>query len=369
MSPIQQREQALGAREEAATTPTDPAAPAPAAAVSSLDHDAPDHGAPDHDAPDHDAPDHDAPDHGAPDHGALDHDAPDHGALDHDAPDHGALDHDAPDHDAPDPPLPEPSAAGRDDAQSSAEPSSAERQRGAEVTLPVVRRSSRALAVVAVAALLLSLGAVAAIGLGIYHYHQVLAKTEKVEDEEEASSTKRAGLPADGPSADEDEAEPTSLDDVIVETLIKRRGSVEVVDVGARSASLPEVLRAQSIVAEAKQQKLLLMLTGRRCEPCRDFDAAIDHPLLQQALVDVRIVRIDLDVFKDELKRMHLPTNLFPAFFVLGDDLRPLDAIHGGEWDDDVPENIAPIIAAFVRGELRGRRHVDWAPTTSSIPL
>jgi hypothetical protein len=231
------------------------------------------------------------------------------------------------------------------------------------------RRSRRWLALVAVSALLLSMAAVAVIGLGIYRYRSVLNQTTEQNEEDDESSTKRAGLSTvDDEEEHEDEA-PLDLDGVVKDTRTVMRGTIEVVDVGVSSASLPEVLLAQRIVADTKQQTLLLMITGRRCRPCDGVDASLDHPLMQEALQGVRLVRVDLEVFKDELKRMHMPTSLYPAFFLLSDDLRPYDAVHGGEWDEDVAKNIAPVLGSFIRGELRRRRHPEWAPTTSSIPI
>ncbi len=220
-------------------------------------------------------------------------------------------------------------------------------------------------------ALFLSLGAVTVIGFGIYHYRTVLAQPQRVQQDEDDNTTQRAGLPAadDDEDGEDQDATPPRLDGVIKETVAVLRGTVEVVDVGADSPSLVDVLLAQRIVADAKRQTLVLMLMGRHCEPCDDLDAALEDPRMQEALVGVRLLRVDLEVFKDELRRMDLPTNLYPAFFLLADDLRPYDAIHGGEWDDDVAENIAPVLGPFVRGELRNRRHPGWAPTTSSISI
>ena len=45
-------------------------------------------------------------------------------------------------------------------------------------------------------------------------------------------------------------------------------------------------------------------------------------------------------------------------------DLFPQDAIDGGEWDADVPENIAPVLGAFVRGTYKTRRE-PWKPPRS----
>jgi hypothetical protein len=234
---------------------------------------------------------------------------------------------------------------------------------------PRPRRREKFLTFVAFAALLTSLSSLGVIGWGVYRWRSLLITPERVEEEEDEPSTKRTGLSPEDSAPEGQDAPPPSLEDVIEHTKTEVRGAIEVVDVGASSASIVDVLVAQRLVAETKHQKLLLVLTGRRCEPCTGFDDSLRHPLMQRALADVRIVRVDMDVFKEELRRMRLPTNLYPAFFLLGDDLRPIDAIHGGEWDDDVAENMAPVLGAFVRGELRERRHFDWSPTITSIPL
>jgi hypothetical protein len=122
------------------------------------------------------------------------------------------------------------------------------------------------------------------------------------------------------------------------------------------------------VLARAKDQHLLVMLTGSRCAPCRGFDEALAEPAMQRALREVRLLRVDLDTFGDELTELDIPTGLYPAFFLLDEELRPLDAIHGGEWDDDVADNMAPVLGAFLRGEYRKRRH-HWSPTTSSIRI
>jgi hypothetical protein len=44
------------------------------------------------------------------------------------------------------------------------------------------------------------------------------------------------------------------------------------------------------------------------------------------------------------------------------------DLIDGGEWDADVPENIAPVLGAFVRGTYSNRRHAR-APAPPPEPI
>jgi hypothetical protein len=145
-------------------------------------------------------------------------------------------------------------------------------------------------------------------------------------------------------------------------------GRIEVVDVGLTAAELRATLVAQLAAAKTRGQKLLLMLTGAECEPCRGVDASLGDALMQKELAGVRLVRVDLRVFGEELGRLGMPTNVYPAFFLLSDDGMPVDAIHGGEWGEDVAANIAPVLGPFVRRSYTKRRHA-WPATTRGIQL
>ena len=146
-------------------------------------------------------------------------------------------------------------------------------------------------------------------------------------------------------------------------------GDLEVVDIGLSAGALKKVLRQQLDIARAKHKTMLLMITGTDCKPCSGVADALADDRMQKALVGIRLVRVDLKVFRDELKALHLPVKVYPAFLLVDDDLRPRDGIHGGEWDDDIAANIAPVLAAFVRGTYTKRRHPDWAPSTGGVRL
>jgi hypothetical protein len=120
--------------------------------------------------------------------------------------------------------------------------------------------------------------------------------------------------------------------------------------------SLADELNKQRKEAEAAGQTVLVMTTRDPCEPCRGVDKALSSPLLQTALSGVRLVRVDVDVFKDDLDQLRMQRQRFPGFFLLAPDLSPKDGIDGGEWDDDIPVNIAPVLGPFVRGKYAQRR-------------
>ena len=218
----------------------------------------------------------------------------------------------------------------------------------------------------ALSALLTALGTVGAIAWGVVHWRHLLTDDGRTDSADE-EPTRSAGLPALADD-DPDRDEPADVD-VRRDTETQLRGAIEVVDVGLEAGSLEDVLAFHYQVAESKGQTLVVMTTGRKCAPCHGVDDALSHPLMQEALKGIRIVRVDLEVFGDELETLKMPRNLYPAFFLLGSDIRPIDAIHGGEWDEDVAENIAPVLGAFVKGDYKKRRYPDWSPTTTSIPL
>lgn len=242
------------------------------------------------------------------------------------------------------------------------------------VTAPGDARRQRLLVIIAVGSMLTTLAALGLAGWGLYHFRHVFWTPPAADASGDDGSTKPTGLPPD----DAEPAEPSGpvSDNVIKETppavpddtKVALHGRIEVVEIGLSASQLRAALLAQSELARAKGQVMLMMTTGRDCGPCRGVDAALDDPLVQQALAGVRLVRVDLRVFKEELAELQMPTNLYPAFFLLGPDMVPKDGIHGGEWDEDIPKNIAPVLGAFARGQYKKRRH-DWSPTTGGIAL
>lgn len=142
-------------------------------------------------------------------------------------------------------------------------------------------------------------------------------------------------------------------------------GALTIVDIGVDTLTLREELAKQRAEAYALGEKVLVMTTRDPCDPCRGVDRSLADPLMQTALRGVRLVRVDIDVFKEDLDQLKMPRNRYPAFFLLSLDLTPQDGIDGGEWDEDIPRNIAPVLGAFVRGQY-SVRHEPWKPLPGS---
>ncbi|MCA9597826.1 MAG: DUF4190 domain-containing protein [Myxococcales bacterium] len=133
-------------------------------------------------------------------------------------------------------------------------------------------------------------------------------------------------------------------------------GSVDLVDVGRDGDSLISVLEAQRKEAKKSGEKLVLWVVADDCKPCNGVAAALPDPSMQRALGKLRMVRVNARDFAGELSYLNVPTDKIPGFALLGSSNRPLDYVHGGEWDEDVPKNIAPVMSAFLRGTYKKRR-------------
>lgn len=133
-------------------------------------------------------------------------------------------------------------------------------------------------------------------------------------------------------------------------------GNITVVDVALGVSSLSSELRQQHAEASAHGERLLLETTSGDCAPCKGVATALSDPRMQNALDHVRLVRVDREPFEEDLAELQIPSRPFPGFFLLDSDLRVSDGINGGEWDDDIAINIAPVLGPFVRGTYAKRR-------------
>jgi hypothetical protein len=137
---------------------------------------------------------------------------------------------------------------------------------------------------------------------------------------------------------------------------VKRIGRIVLADVGSAVRSLDAELISQRRSAEQRGETLLVWLVVDQCAPCESVARALGDPLMQRALADVRLVRIDVHDFQTELRFLHVPVDKIPGFALLDEDNRPVDYLHGGEWDEDVAKNIAPVLGRFVKGTYDSRR-------------
>jgi hypothetical protein len=156
------------------------------------------------------------------------------------------------------------------------------------------------------------------------------------------------------PAAKADEPGATSRESG---TRTTRFGGLTLIDPGTDEASLATLLESELAEATDANEKLVLFLTTPDCAPCTGVSIALASKRMQTALHGVRLLRIDARDYQIELARRGFPIDVMPGFALLGTRGEPSDYVNGGEWDADIPENIAPVLGSFVRGTYRQRRN------------
>jgi hypothetical protein len=153
-------------------------------------------------------------------------------------------------------------------------------------------------------------------------------------------------------------------------TIATTVGKIHLVDLAPEDGLLAKQLEAELTNAEHAHEHLVLWTIRGDCKPCDGVAAALPDRRMQRALSDVRLVRVDVRDFAIELERLRVPIQSVPGFSLLGPESRVVDYVHGGEWDDDVAANIAPVLSEFVRGRYVKRRH-PWrgGQRTDDTPL
>jgi hypothetical protein len=225
------------------------------------------------------------------------------------------------------------------------------------------RRSGHALATVGIA-----LGVVLTPAWGFAMSYIAWTQTYRSDPGTAAAPSHPSEPPADDPPAPASpprSGPPTALPPHLLaapaRTRTEREGRIAVIDLGRATSSLADELARQRAEAKEANQTMVVMTTLGRCDPCRGVDHALKDPLMQTALAQVRLVRIDTEIFAEDLEALRIPSERVPGFYLLSLDLSPRDGIDGGEWDADIAQNIAPVLGAFVRGKYTERRE-RWRP-------
>jgi len=134
-------------------------------------------------------------------------------------------------------------------------------------------------------------------------------------------------------------------------------GSIRLVDLDPDAhATFHEQLAAEYRRAESAHQMLVVMTNKKACDVCDEIAGSLADARMQAALANVDIVRVDVEDFASELHAGGMLEDTLPWFYKVDPTLRPIDSISAGEWDANIPQNMAPVLRAFVTGTLRARR-------------
>jgi thiol:disulfide interchange protein len=134
-------------------------------------------------------------------------------------------------------------------------------------------------------------------------------------------------------------------------------GAVSVVQLASAEGPLADQLRAELLRARSAKKVLVVQTTASWCGACDEIESSLRDARMQTALSGVHLVRVDVDEFKSELARQSMWEESVPWFYTIDAAARPTDAISADEWDDNVPENMAPVLQKFANGTLKVRRH------------
>lgn len=140
---------------------------------------------------------------------------------------------------------------------------------------------------------------------------------------------------------------------------LTRVGRIDLVDIDSETSSLGAELDRQRAAATKDGKTLLLWVVVKDCQPCNGVAASLPDARMQTALERVRLVRVDGRELAAELRFLDVPVAKVPGFVLLSDSNRPVDYVNGGEWDEDIPRNIAPVLGNFVRRRYAPRRE-QW---------
>jgi len=143
-------------------------------------------------------------------------------------------------------------------------------------------------------------------------------------------------------------------------TLPPHIGKIVIVEAEVGGDALETQLLAQLQQSAQAGERLVLWTVTTDCESCDEVGQALADARMQRALGKVRLVRADTASFPRELRQLGIPSGAVPGFTLLDERAHPLDHIHGGEWDANVPANMAPVLDKFLRHTLTRRRH-PWA--------
>jgi hypothetical protein len=136
-------------------------------------------------------------------------------------------------------------------------------------------------------------------------------------------------------------------------------GQIPLIDIGDSVGSLSVALEEQSYLALANGRTPVVWLNAPDCKRCERVAQALKQNRLQHALAHVQLIRVNASQFSAELLDLRLPVRDLPGFALLSRDGTPLDFLHAGEWDDDTPPQMAPVLESFVEHQLQ-RRRFPW---------
>jgi thiol-disulfide isomerase/thioredoxin len=126
-----------------------------------------------------------------------------------------------------------------------------------------------------------------------------------------------------------------------------KNAKVKVIDYyghASNSGKLQEIIKAE--ITSGK--KPLLYFTASWCGPCKAFKRSLSDSIMAGALKDATLIMIDEGEDKENLLDKY-EIGVFPSYVRVNENGERLKQIDGGAWDDNTPENMAPVFIQFLK--------------------
>jgi len=130
-------------------------------------------------------------------------------------------------------------------------------------------------------------------------------------------------------------------------------GKVHVLQLKSSDGALKAQLAKQAIDASSRGERVIVMTVSPTCTACTEIQGTFGDYMMQITLDRVTIVKVDVNDFSKDLAAQGLDKGKnLPWFFLLDAGGNATSDMSADEWDDNRPENIAPVMSEFLDGTL-----------------
>lgn len=91
------------------------------------------------------------------------------------------------------------------------------------------------------------------------------------------------------------------------------------------------------------------------CGPCRRFRAALPSEQVDEALQHATIIKVNVDSCQE--LAAHYNVTAVPTFVKVDAQGQPVATITSSEWEEDVPAEIAPVMAKLANSAAYNLKH------------